>query len=79
MKPLMPLAMLPEGGEAVIIGVVAGRGLARRLYEMGFVRGERVKMLRAGPGPVLVLVKGSRVALGWGVAMKILVDGGEAP
>jgi len=79
LKPLMPLAMLPEGGEAVIIGVVAGRGLARRLYEMGFVRGEKVKMLRAGPGPVLVLVKGSRVALGWGVAMKILVDGGEVP
>ena len=79
MKPLMPLAMLPEGGEAVIISVVAGRGLARRLYEMGFVRGERIKMLRAGPGPVLVLVKGSRVALGWGVAMKIIVDGGEVP
>ena len=75
----MPLAMLPEGGEAVITSVVAGRGLARRLYEMGFVRGERVKVLRAGPGPVLVLVKGSRVALGWGVAMKIFVDGGEAP
>jgi len=47
---------------------------------MGFVRGEKVKMLRAGPGPVLVLVKCSRVALGWGVAMKIIVeDRGEAP
>ena len=79
MKTSMPLVMLPEGREAVITSVVAGRGLTRRLYEMGFVRGERVKMLRAGPGPVLVVVKGSRVALGWGVAMKIIVDGGEAP
>ena len=69
----MPLALLPEGREAVVVGVVAGRGLRRRLAEVGFVRGEVVKVLRSGPGPVLVLVKGSRIALGRGVAMKVLV------
>ena len=70
---LIPMAMLPEGKEAVIVDVKAGRGLTRRLYELGFVRGERVRVLRAGFGPILVEVKGSRMALGWGVAMKVLV------
>jgi len=70
---VIPLANLPEGKEAVVVAIVAGRGLARRLAEMGFTRGEKVKMLRSGPGPVLVLVKGSRIAIGWGIAMKILV------
>jgi len=70
---IVPLATLPEGKEAVVIGIIAGRGLARRLAELGFMRGEKVKILRSGPGPVLVLVKGSKIALGWGVARKILV------
>ena len=70
---IVTLATLPEGKEAVVIGIIAGRGLARRLAELGFMRGEKVKILRSGPGPVLVLVKGSKIALGWGVARKILV------
>ncbi|OYT52376.1 ferrous iron transport protein A [Candidatus Bathyarchaeota archaeon ex4484_135] len=70
---MVTLATLPEGKEAVVIGIIAGRGLARRLAELGFMRGEKVKILRSGPGPVLVLVKGSKIALGWGVARKILV------
>ncbi len=70
---IVPLATLPEGKEAEVVGVVAGRGLARRLAELGFMRGEKVRVLRSGPGPVLVLVKNSKIALGWGVAKKILV------
>jgi len=77
---ILPLALLPEGKEAEVVAITAGRGLARRLAELGFMRGERIKLLRSGPGPVLVLVKGSKIALGWGVAKKILVRdsvGGE--
>lgn len=75
---ILPLAMLSEGKEGIVVGVRAGRGLSRRLYELGFVRGERVKVLNAGPGPILVLVKGSRVAIGRGIAHKIFVlDGDE--
>jgi len=72
---MMPLAMLRDGEGGRVVGVYGGRGLMRRLAELGFTRGERVKVLRSGPGPILVLVKGSRVALGHGVAMKILVSG----
>ena len=71
----MPLIMLPEGAQATVIEVHGGRGLCRRLAEMGFNVGDRVRMIKNHrPGPVIVEVKDSRVALGRGVAMKIIVE-----
>jgi len=74
-KMRMPLAMLPEGVEAKIVDVYAGRGLMRRLAEMGFTDETKVKVLSSNhPGPVLVEVRDSRIAVGRGVAMKITVE-----
>jgi len=71
-----PLAMLPQGSSVKVIRIVGGKGIIRRLIEMGFTPGENVKILHSDfSGPILVNVKGSRVALGRGVAMKIIVDG----
>lgn len=70
----IPLAMLGENMEGVIVGIRGGRGLVRRLVEMGLTIGTRVRVLRSDfPGPVLIEVRGSRIALGRGVAMKVLV------
>jgi len=71
----VPLALLPENSEGVIIEILGGRGLVRRLLELGFIPGERVKVLHSSPGPILVSIKGSRIALGRGTAMRIIVDG----
>ncbi len=71
---LMPLAMLPPYQRAVVRRIVGGRCLVRRLVELGFTPNTEVYVVKSPPGPVLVWVKGSRVALGWGVAMKILVE-----
>lgn len=71
----IPLAMLSESEEAKIVELSGGRGLVRRLSEMGFTYGTKVKVMYSGsPGPVLVDIRGSRIALGRGVAMKIIVD-----
>lgn len=70
----IPLAMLTENEEALIVEICGGRGLIRRLTEMGFTNGAKVKVLNSNShGPVLVSVRGSRIALGRGVAMKIMV------
>ena len=69
------LAVLREGEEAEIIGFQGGRGLIKRLLEMGFTRNAKIKVLSNSPGPVLVDVRGSKVALGRGMAMKIIVNG----
>ncbi len=78
MRVRVPLPLLPENSEAVVVEVRGGWGLERRLAELGFTAGARVRVLRStGPGPVLVLVRGSRVALGRGLAMRILVEPAE--
>jgi len=71
----MPLAMLPENEEARVVEVRGGRGLVRRLSELGFTPGTRVKVLFSNsPGPVLIDVRGSRIALGKGLLMRIIVE-----
>ena len=74
-KMRMPLIMLPEGTQATVVEVHGGRGLCRRLAEMGFNVGDKVRMIKNHrPGPVMVEVKDSRVALGRGVTMRIIVE-----
>ncbi len=73
----IPLAMLSENDGAIVVKLRGGRGLVRRLSELGFTYGTKVKVLKSGsPSPVLVDVRGSRIALGRGVAMKIIVSPG---
>jgi Fe2+ transport system protein FeoA len=58
-----------------LVGVEAGQGLATHLAAMGLVPGVQVLVVRnPGRGPVLVEVKGTRLALGRGMAVKIRVE-----
>ena len=63
------------GGETVeVTAVRSGWGLSRRLGDMGITPGTALKVVSGGPtGQVLVEVRGSRLALGHGVAEKIIV------
>ena len=71
----MPLALLSENEEAKVVEVRGGRGLVRRLSELGFTPGAKVKILFSNsPGPVVIDVRGSRIALGRGLLMRIIVD-----
>ena len=71
----IPLAFLPENKQATVVEVVGGRGLVRRLYELGFTPKTKVRVVSSSsPGPVLVDIRGARVALGRGVTMKIIVN-----
>ena len=55
--------------------VEGGRGAIQRLTDMGLIPGERLKVLHnSGYGPVTVLIKGAKVALGHGLAAKIIVE-----
>jgi len=72
---IMPLALLPDGSKGTVRMVIGGFGMRRRLRELGFTEGEEIRVLKGGgPGPVVVLIRGSRVALGRGVAMKVFVE-----
>jgi ferrous iron transport protein A len=64
-----------ENGESVMVTAVrAGWGLQRRLGDMGITPGTTVKVVSGGAtGQTVIEVKGSRLALGHGVAEKIIV------
>ena len=73
MLNILPLTLMPEGTEGRIIRINAGRGLARRLTEMGFTENAMVKILRSDRGCLIVTMGGCRYALSKGIAMKIMV------
>jgi len=77
----MPLAMARPGELVTVTGVRAGGGLQRRLADMGLTPGVQIRVINSQmPGPVLIDLRGSRVALGRGIAQKIAVTiGGTWP
>jgi len=75
MRHPMPLSMAIPGEVVRVIEVRAGRGLCRRVADMGLVPGTKVRVLNSQrPGPVLLDVKGTRLALGHGMAHKVWVE-----
>jgi len=73
MNDRLPLIMIPEKKECRIVEINAGRGLSRRLIEMGFTRNAKVKVLRSDRGCLIISLNGSKFAISKGIAMKILV------
>jgi ferrous iron transport protein A len=70
-----PLDQLPAGSKAVVRQLGGGKEFANRLASMGLSVGSSLKVLQnRGQGPVLVLVRDTRIALGRGEAMKILTE-----
>ena len=61
-------------GERVrIISIVGGYGARKRLADLGLIPGTEVEVIN-NTGPFIVAVKGSRVAVGLGIARKIVVE-----
>ena len=74
MNQLMPLAMACPGEEVQVVNIKAGWGLNRRLADMGLTPGVSISIINSQqPGPVLINLRGCRLALGRGVAQKIMV------
>ncbi|HVN53506.1 MAG TPA: FeoA family protein [Anaerolineaceae bacterium] len=60
-----PLAEMKTGEQAVLHEIHADRGVRCRLSSLGFTPGVMVEMSRNyGFGPLVVIVRGTRVALG---------------
>jgi len=71
----MPLAMVRPGEEVMVVDIRAGRGLTRRLADMGLIPETTVRVINSQmPGPILIDLRGSRLVLGFGAAQKIMVE-----
>lgn len=71
----MPLAMVAPQESVKVVGIRAGRCLTQRLADMGLTPGASLTVISGlMSGPVIIELRGSRVALGHGVAHKIMVQ-----
>jgi ferrous iron transport protein A len=68
------LSGLPVGSRAAIKQVMGGRRLVHRLLSLGLRVGSEIELLQRRGSGVVVACEGSRVALGAGVAEKLLVS-----
>jgi len=71
----LSLTQLKVGEKAAFINLEGGRGIVGRLTSLGFTPGVEITMTQnSGRGPLIVMLRGSRVALGRREAQKIIVQ-----
>ena len=70
------LADLRAGESGRVLGISGGWGVRRRLEALGIRPGAKVTKVSAAfsPGAVVVAAGGGQTALGYGVALKIMVE-----
>ena len=70
-----PLTMVKPGETAHIVDVDGGRGLRARLAAMGLNPGALIRVVaNSNHGPFIVALGETRLALGRGMAHKVLVQ-----
>ncbi|MGC8855225.1 MAG: FeoA family protein [Anaerolineae bacterium] len=71
----IPLAEMGTGEWGTVRRLNGGRAVLNRLVSLGVTPGARVNMTQNyGRGPLIITVRGTRLALGRGEAEKILVE-----
>jgi len=72
----LSLAELNDNETGIIDSISGGKNLVKRLADLGISKGTRITVIRRTlfSGPVQVEVCGSRLVLGRGMAMKIMVE-----
>ncbi len=85
----LPLTELKDGEKGIVKSIKvskdrgrrrkrrgSGLGLERRLMDMGLTPNSVVTVVKSAPfkGPIEIIVRGSRLALGRGIAKRVLVE-----
>ena len=75
-KKVIPLTSLGSDQEGKVVGVEGGQGVTRRLEAMGIRAGYKIRKISSQfmHGPVTIKVGGTSLALGYGMARKVMVE-----
>jgi DtxR family Mn-dependent transcriptional regulator len=82
-KREVALTALRKGETGTVSSIRAGHGRGRvfekRLMDMGLTPGTKVSVVKSAPfhGPIEIRVRGSRLAVGRGMAERIFVEKGK--
>jgi ferrous iron transport protein A len=72
---MMSLAQVSDEDEVRVTAVYGGRRLRRRLADLGLNPGMHVRVIQHnGHGPIILGIKDARMAIGYGMAQKIMVE-----
>jgi Fur family ferric uptake transcriptional regulator len=79
-KPLIPLAMTKPGERVVVREMAGGRSARTRLSDMGLRTGDHIEIINNdGMGRLILGHDCTRLAIGRGIAQKIMVSVDEEP
>lgn len=70
----MSVSMLGVGECATIVGFRGNDNIKRRLHDLGFIKGEEVKIIGENLAGLIIIVKGVKIALNRGLASLIVVS-----
>jgi len=70
------LAQMPAGQSGMVLRIDGGHGLVNRLNALGIVPGKRITKISSmlARGPVAIQVDRAQLAIGYGMANKIIVE-----
>ena len=73
---MINLLQVNNGNWVKVIRVAGGIEIERRLAQLGFLPGNKVRIIRSAPfhGPLLLDVEGREIVMGRGVANKVMVE-----
>ena len=81
MKPMtdnkvVTLSQMWAGQSGIVVNITGGHGLVNRLNALGIRSGKRINMISSMlmRGPVTIQVDSTQVAIGFGMANKIMVQ-----
>ncbi len=71
----MPLSMADKNKRWEIVDIAGGRNIKQRLSALGLYPGSIIKMVTNDfGGPLIIEVSNSKIAIGRGMAQKIIVN-----
>jgi ferrous iron transport protein A len=75
-KGQLTLAEMRTGQTGTVIGVLGGHGLIQRLDALGIRPGRKIAKVSSAlfRGPVMLRVNNGQVAVGFGMARKIVIE-----
>ncbi|KAF5073497.1 FeoA family protein [Methanobacterium aggregans] len=73
---MISLTKLSVGENAVIVEIKGGLGFKKRLESLNLRKGKSLRKISSAPfhGPVVIEIGGCKIAIGQGMASKILVE-----
>ena len=74
-RKVVPLTSLLDGQKGIVHSIGGGRGASQRLTDLGLTPRTEVEVVKSAifHGPLMVLVRGTKLAIGRGMAAKVFV------